>query len=71
MQHGGVEIMDAHPVFHGFVAQIIGGAMSDSPFHSTPRHPEAKAAGAMISPGRSGIVSNLRKWHPPKLTSPK
>src|SRR4030095_2815091 len=50
VKYGRVEIVDVHAVFDGVVADVVGGAVNESRFHSAAGHPDRIAVGVVVAP---------------------
>lgn len=49
-QHGGVQIVDIDDVFHGSVAEFIGGAPGDAGLDAAPGHEDTETENVVIPP---------------------
>ncbi len=55
VQDGGVQVLDAHRVLHGPVAEVVGRAMDRSALDSSTGHPETEAPGIVVPAGHAQI----------------
>ena len=65
VEHGGMEIVDVHPIFNGVVADLIRGAVDFSSLHAPSGHPDGVAVGIVIP-----SVAAFRYWRAAELTGP-
>ena len=72
VEHGGVEVVDLHLVFHGEIAEIIGGTVDDAGFYTTAGHPHGEAERVVVAAdvGHVAVVGQLRAGCPAKFASP-
>ena len=69
VQDGGVEIVDADPVLHGLVSELVGGAVGGAALDAASGHPDTEAAGAVVAAGDAGgpgfvTAAGVRTRHP-------
>jgi len=49
VQHGGVEVVDFGAIFHGEIAEVVGGAVDGAALDASAGHPDGKAEGVVVA----------------------
>ena len=49
VEHGSMEVVDLYDVFHGVIAQLVGGTMADATLDTATCHPHGEAFDVVIA----------------------
>ena len=49
MQHGGMQVMDVHPVFDGLISELVGRAERHAPANAAAGEPHGETACVVIT----------------------
>ena len=65
VQNRGPEVVDRVDVFHGVIAELIGGPVDRARLHAAAGQPDAKPVWVVVA-----TVGSLRERRPPELAGP-